>query len=195
VDFFTFDVEYLAKLRAGEPSVERHFVQYFSELIHLKLRTRLSSHEAIEDVRQETFARVFLILRKEDGLRRANCLGSFVNSVCNHVLQEQYRAQKKTGDSLEDDDEAAYIDYRPSPLSQLESKDCTRLVQESLHAMPSRDRELLHSVLVEERDKDEICAEMGVTRDYLRVLVHRAKQSFRAAYGLLHNHDETGAKR
>jgi RNA polymerase sigma-70 factor (ECF subfamily) len=37
-------------------------------------------------------------------------------------------------------------------------------------------------VLLEERDKDEICAEFGVSREYLRVLVHRAKQSFKAFY-------------
>jgi RNA polymerase sigma-70 factor (ECF subfamily) len=37
-------------------------------------------------------------------------------------------------------------------------------------------------VLLEERDKDEVCAELGLSRDYLRVLVHRAKQSFKAWY-------------
>jgi RNA polymerase sigma-70 factor, ECF subfamily len=37
-------------------------------------------------------------------------------------------------------------------------------------------------VLLEDRDKDEVCAELGVSRDYLRVLVHRAKQSFKSFY-------------
>jgi RNA polymerase sigma-70 factor, ECF subfamily len=41
---------------------------------------------------------------------------------------------------------------------------------------------LLQSVLLDERDKDEVCAELGLTRDYLRVLVHRAKQSFKSSY-------------
>jgi RNA polymerase sigma-70 factor (ECF subfamily) len=183
VEFFTFDAEYLAKLRDEEPVTQRHFVEYFSELIHLKLRSRLASREAIEDVRQETFARVFLILRKEDGIRQANHLGSFVNSVCNHVLQEQYRSQKKTASSLpEEAYGAAYIDHTPSPLSQLESQDRARLVRESLVSLSRRDRDLLQSVLVEERDKDELCVELGVSREYLRVLVHRAKQSFRATF-------------
>jgi RNA polymerase sigma-70 factor (ECF subfamily) len=182
VDFVTFDAEYLVKLRAGEASTQRHFVEYFSELIHLKLRSRLSSQEAIEDVRQETFSRVLLILRKEDGLRQAERLGAFVNSVCNHVLQEQYRTQKKSGSSLAEGDEAVYVDYRPSPLNQLESADQARVVRESLSKLPARDRMLLQSVLVEERDKDQLCEEMGVTREYLRVLLHRAKQSFRSAY-------------
>jgi len=45
-----------------------------------------------------------------------------------------------------------------------------------------RDRQLLQSVLLDDRDKDEVCAEFDITRDYLRVLVHRAKQSFKTFY-------------
>jgi RNA polymerase sigma-70 factor, ECF subfamily len=182
VEFFTFDAEYLDRLRLGDPSAEKHFVTYFSELIHLKLRSRLSSREAVEDVRQETFTRVFLMLRKSDGLRDADRLGSFVNSVCNHVLQEHYRAQKKVGSSLEEEPETVYVDRNPSPLNLLESQDRARLVQQALAELPSRDQDLLRAVLMEERDKDTICAEMGVSREYLRVLLHRARQSFISTY-------------
>jgi RNA polymerase sigma-70 factor, ECF subfamily len=182
VEFFTFDAEYLEKLQLGDPSAEKHFVAYFSELIHLKLRSRLASREAVEDVRQETFTRVFLMLRKSDGLRDADRLGSFVNSVCNHVLQEHYRAQKKVGSSLEEEPETVYVDRNPSPLNLLEAKDRARLVQQALAELPSRDRDLLRAILMEDRDKDAVCAEMGVSREYLRVLLHRAKQSFRSSY-------------
>jgi RNA polymerase sigma-70 factor (ECF subfamily) len=48
--------------------------------------------------------------------------------------------------------------------------------------LPERDRRLLQSVLLEERDKDEVCAEFGISREYLRVLLHRAKHSFKSFY-------------
>jgi RNA polymerase sigma-70 factor (ECF subfamily) len=182
VDFFTFNAEYVTKLKAGDPSTERHFVEYFGELIHLKLRSRLSSPEAIEDARQETFSRVFLLLRKENGIREADRLGAFVNSVCNHVLQEQYRVQKKAGPSLSENEDMTYADHRPDPLSELEAKDQARVIWQSLNSLPARDRKLLKAVLMEEESKDDICAEIGVSREYLRVLVHRAKESFRTAY-------------
>ena len=35
---------------------------------------------------------------------------------------------------------------------------------------------------LEERDKDQVCIDFGVDRDYLRVLLHRAKQSFKSLY-------------
>ena len=94
MEFFAFDASYVEKLRSGDTHIEGHFVSYFSELIRLKLRSRLNSREAIEDVRQETFMRVLALLRAEEGLRQPDRLGPFVNSVCNHVLLEHYRSQK-----------------------------------------------------------------------------------------------------
>src|SRR5271169_5245308 len=91
LEFFAFDASYVEKLRAGDAHIEGHFVNYFSELIRLKLRSRLSSQEAVEDVRQETFVRVLVQLRGQAGLRQPDRLGSFVNSVCNNVLLEHYR--------------------------------------------------------------------------------------------------------
>ena len=79
---------YIEGLCAGDLQTQEHFVGYFTELLHLKLRSRLQSGQAIEDVRQETFARVLTTLRKENGLRQPERLGAFVNTVCNNVLFE-----------------------------------------------------------------------------------------------------------
>ena len=182
LEFFAFDASYVEKLRAGDAYIERHFVNYFSELIRLKLRSRLYSREAMEDVRQETFMRVLTLLRGEGGLRQPDRLGSFVNSVCNHVLFEHYRSQKRTEATIDDEEEATIAGREPSALSLLEAKDTERLVRQILNRVPERDRRLLQSVLLEERSKDEVCAEFGITREYLRVLLHRAKQSFKSCY-------------
>src|SRR3974390_2158772 len=89
--FRDFDAGYIENLRAGDAATQEHFVGYFTDLLHLKLRSRLRSPQAIEDVRQETFARVLASLCKENALRQPERLGSFVNSVCNNVLFEHYR--------------------------------------------------------------------------------------------------------
>lgn len=183
LEFYAFDASYIEKLRSGDAQTEGHFVKYFSELIRLKLRSRLNSREAIEDVCQETFMRVLALLRgKNGGLRQPERLGPFVNSVCNHVLQEHYRSKKRTEAAIDDETEATVPGREPSALSLLETKDTERVVRQILNALPERDRRLLQSVLLEERDKDEICAEFGISREYLRVLLHRAKQSFKSFY-------------
>ena len=48
--------------------------------------------------------------------------------------------------------------------------------------MPLRDRALLKAVFLDERDRDEVCTEFGVDREYLRVLLFRAKQEFKVEY-------------
>ena len=181
LEFFAFDASYVEKLRAGDAHIEEHFVNYFSALIRLKLRSRLNSKNAIEDVRQETFMRVLTLLRGKGGLRQPDRLGPFVNSVCNHVLFEHYRSQKRTEATIDDEVEATIAGREPSALSLLEAKDTERVVRQILNQLPERDRRLLQ-LLLEERDKDEVCAEFGITREYLRVLLHRAKQSFKSCY-------------
>ena len=182
LEFFAFDASYVEKLRAGDAHIEGHFVNYFSELIRLKLRSRLNSKEAIEDVRQETFKRVLTLLRGKGGLRQPDRLGPFVNSVCKHVLFEHYRSQKRTEATIDHEVEATIAGREPSALSLLEAKDTERVVRQILNQLPERDRRLLQSVLLEERNKDEVCAEFGITREYLRVLLHRAKLSFKSSY-------------
>ncbi len=182
LQFYEFDAPYVEKLKAGDAHTEKHFVDYFSELIRLKLRSRLSSKEAIEDVRQETFVRVLMILRNENGLKQPDRLGAFVNSVCNHVLLEHYRSRSKTEAVIDNEGQEAFVNRGPSALNILETKDTERVVRQILEQLPVRDRLLLQSVLLEERNKDDVCAEFGITRDYLRVLLHRAKQSFKVFY-------------
>jgi RNA polymerase sigma-70 factor, ECF subfamily len=182
LEFYAFDASYIERLRSGDAQTEGHFVRYFSELIRLKLRSRLNSREAIEDVCQETFMRVLALLRgKAGGLRQPERLGPFVNSVCTHVLQEHYRSKKRTEATIDDETEATVPGREPDALSLLEIKDRQRVVRQTLDALPERERRLLQSLL-EERDKDEICAEFGISREYLRVLLHRAKQSFKSFY-------------
>ena len=181
LELFAFDASYVEKLRAGDAHIEEHFVNYFSALIRLKLRSRLNSKEAIEDVRQETFMRVLTLLRGKDGLRQPDRLGPFVNSVCNHVLFEHYRSQKRTEATIDDEVEATIAGREPNALSLLEVRDTERVVRQILNQLPERDRRLLQ-LLLEERNKDEVCAEFGITREYLRVLLHRAKQSFKSCY-------------
>ena len=77
LQFQAFDADYVGKLCAGDPPTQEHFVAYFTELLRIKLRARLQSSHAIDDVCQETFARVFAVLRKDGGLRQPDRLGAF----------------------------------------------------------------------------------------------------------------------
>ena len=181
MQFQAFDAPYVERLRSGDFRTQEHFVAYFSELIQLKLRARLRSPQAIEDVRQETFVRVFAALRSPGGIRQPERLGAFVNSICNNVLLEHYRSSSRS-DSLDDEPQNELPDPVMDVLGAVAAKQMEEKVREILNEMPERDRRILREVFLEERDKDDVCRDFGVDRDYLRVLLHRAKQSFKSLY-------------
>jgi RNA polymerase sigma-70 factor (ECF subfamily) len=181
LQFHSFDEDYVARLRRGDPAAQDHFVSYFTALLHIKLRSRLNSPHAIEDVRQETFARVFTLLRKEGALRRPEALGAFLNTVCNNVLLEHYR-QSGRSESLDEEG-------RPEPpapdhdlVGTIAAQQLKVKVREILENMLPKERSLLKAVFLEEKDRDEVCREFGVDREYLRVLLFRAKQAFKTEY-------------
>jgi RNA polymerase sigma-70 factor, ECF subfamily len=176
----SFDESYVERLREGDFRTQEHFVAYFSELIQLKLRSRVHSPQAMEDIRQETFTRVFVALRGGK-LRQPDRLGAFVNSMCNNVLLEHYRSSSRDS-SLEDEEQKDFPAVTVDVVGAIAAHQTGEKIREILEEMSEKDRRLLREIFLEERDKDEVCRDFGVDRDYLRVLLHRAKQSFKSLY-------------
>jgi RNA polymerase sigma-70 factor (ECF subfamily) len=176
-----FDAAYLKRLGERDPQTERHFCAYFGELIQIKARARRLPQALADDIRQETFLRVLRTLASPGGLRTAECLGAFVNSVCNNVLRERWRDQKRHQPPA-DEPPVLPDSSTPSPEAQLVSKEGKAAVRRVLAQMTAQNSRLLRAILLDERDREEICRELGVNPDYLRVLLHRAKKEFRALY-------------
>jgi len=179
LELFAFDEAYVSRLREGDSSTENHFVAYFSKLIQIKLRARFLAPEVVDDLKQETFTRVIKSLRADGGIRQADRLGPFVNSVCNNVLMEHFRVGTRNvalePGHLELPDKALNLE------SLAISGETRQTVRKVLAQLPERDQAILKAVFLEEVAKDEVCQRFGVGRDYLRVLLHRAKEKFRAA--------------
>ena len=175
MELYVFDEDYVRRLREGDRDTATHFHQYFRDLLLLKLRRRLRSLEAIDEVRQEVFTRCIAHLEQLNDPRK---LGAFVNAICNRVLMEYYRAENRT-ESL---DEQSDIADSSSLEAAFDSARNTARVRRVLDTMPQRDSDILKAVFLEEAEKEEICRRFGVERDYLRVLLHRAKEKFKAQY-------------
>ena len=182
--FYSFDELYWERLRSGDFQTQQHFITYFSELIRLKLGRRLRSLSAIEDVRQETFARVWVALRDEQCMRQPERLGAFVNSVCNNVLREHYRRDSKEV-PIGNEVGINVPDPSISVDDAIANAQTQKRVRHILTRLGERDRLLLAAVFLDERDKDEVCRTFGVNREYLRVLLYRARKSFRALSALV----------
>jgi RNA polymerase sigma-70 factor (ECF subfamily) len=174
----SFDGEYVRRLIGGDPGTERHFFAYFSQLLWIKLRSRLRDPQLIEDVRQETLLRVITALKSKHSLHSPEKLGAFVNAVCTNLLFEVYRRESRRR-TIEVQDEFDAPDGRASVESDMVTEERRQQVRRVLEELPSNDRELLRMVFYEGADRADICRRLHVEREYLRVLVHRAKSRFR----------------
>jgi RNA polymerase sigma-70 factor (ECF subfamily) len=131
----------------------------------------------VEDARQEIFVRVLTTLKRKDGLTSPESLGAFVNAVCNNVLLETYRSSGRTT-PLDDEPGEPEAGEPSAEWRVLKSEERSR-VREAIEQLPQRDRDLIRWLFFENRPKDDVCRELNVDREYLRVLFHRAKQRFR----------------
>jgi RNA polymerase sigma-70 factor, ECF subfamily len=178
---FEFDRAYLDRLAAGDPETERHFTRYFGDLLSIKLRSRLRSPALVDDARQETFLRVMKALRQSGGIQSPGGFGAFVNSVCNNVLFEMYRSHSRTLPLEEEVGEAL-----PDPGVDAETAagldEDRALVRSVMESLPQKERQLLQWLFFEDCDKDEVCRRLDIDRNYLRVLLHRAKHRFRVEF-------------
>ena len=178
MELYSFDANYVQRLKDGDGPTEEHFASYFGNRIRIKAGIRMRSREAQEDVRQETLLRVLRNIRS-GVIEHPERFGAYVNSVCSNVMLEHFRGDSRwsqfpdEGPELESDESGV-----ESSLLQDERR---ALVRQALAALSAKDRSLLHRIFLEEEDKDAVCAEFGVTREHLRVLLHRARGRLRAS--------------
>jgi RNA polymerase sigma-70 factor (ECF subfamily) len=180
LEFQTFNAEYVERLAAGDPEIEARFSVYFNRFLSLKLKARRLPPGTSDDVRQETLYRVLKVLRQGKGLQDPTRFGAFVNSVCNNVLLElMHKAVRDTppGDALPDIEDATV-----GADESLITSERKRAVERVLNALPPQDREILRLVFFEDLERPEICRRLGKDAAYLRVLLHRAKARFEAAF-------------
>ncbi len=177
MELYLFDSDYVQRLREGDPETETHFVSYFRQLLRIKLRARYLAADVIDDIQQETFIRVFRALRTDGGIRQPDRIGAYVNSVCNFVLQEHYRAQ---GKNQPNEDSETDIPDKILNLEKLAiAEEVNDRVRDAVKSLAPKERDLIRKIFFEEMEKDEVCTELGVSRDYLRVLLHRAIEHLR----------------
>ena len=96
------------------------------------------------------------------------------------MLLEAYRSNARA--TPRDDEQDEPESDEPSVEWRVLKAEERIKVREAIEALPPRDRDLIRWLFFDERDKDDVCRELNVDREYLRVLFHRAKERFRARF-------------
>lgn len=164
MEFLSFDASYLERLAAGDPETERHFSEYFSELILIKLRAREYARGVIDEIRQETFLRVLQAIRRQ-GIPEPEHIGSFVNEICNAVELKFGPSGSRFADALPD-----------SGQDLITRKEAALEVRSILSKMPPQKRQVLSTVFMEGRPYEDVYMQFEESAQLRKVVGQRRRR-------------------
>ncbi len=152
------------------------------ERLRLKLRYKVLYHVGsgcpdVDDLVQESLARFFRAEQRSQ-IRNTEEFGAFLNGVCRNVILEYRRRQRR--EPLHDN-ETPIPDVGQRPDADI--FEMRNAIDIGLAELAERDRMILRCLYLEGKDKEEICNEWGMTDAQFRVVLFRAKERFRRAYG------------
>src|SRR5581483_5362903 len=171
-----FNAAYINALRKCDPATETHFVNHFSPILLRKLRRSLRTPCLAEDLRQETFLRVLMAVRSCRGIRKPERFEIYVLGVCSHVLHEHWRKQRRAA-FMQPLDMDVPGDF-PSAYALVLAQETKNGVRQVLSRLSKNEKGILQAVVMDEQNKDDICRRYRVNRNYLRLLLYRAKKEF-----------------
>jgi len=179
-DFTPADL--VERIRAGSRPAEEELVERYSRGVWFVIRQQISEQDAAEDAYQESFRLVLEKVRAGE-VREPERLSGFISSLARNVMIEQFRRQARRRAREEQEAGQPFATPEPSPLDGLLREEQGALAREVLAGLASdRDREVLYRFYLADDDRDEICAELGVTAGHFNQILFRARERYKRLF-------------
>jgi len=146
------------------------------------IRRALGNSTVADDLYQETFCIVLEKIREGD-VREPEKLPGFVCGVArNQVIKHFQRAARQ--ERLTETEEAVSLPCQAhDQLEELLRKESADIVRQILKEMTNeRDVQVLFRFYLAEDDKEQICADLGLTGLQFNLVLHRARERYRELY-------------
>jgi len=170
------------RIRAGDRQAEAELVESYHQVVMSIICRKVSDGATAGDIYQETFCIVLEKVR-EGEIRESEKLSGFVCGVArNQVIKHFQRAMRQNG--LAKPEEAASLPHPASnQLERLLQRENADIVRQILKEMTNeRDIQMLFRFYLAEHDKEQICADLGLTSLQFNVVLHRARERYRELY-------------
>jgi RNA polymerase sigma-70 factor (ECF subfamily) len=175
-------VDLVSRIRAGARQAEAELVERYSNGVMIIIIREVRDTAVAEDLYQETFRIVLEKIRQGD-VREPERLSGFVCGVARNIVIDYFRRVARQ-ESMTEIEEAAHIPHpAPDQLQKLLQKEKADLVRQVLKEMPNeRDVQALYRFYIADDDKEQICADLGLTSLHFNLVLHRARERFRELY-------------
>jgi RNA polymerase sigma-70 factor (ECF subfamily) len=137
---------------------------------------RVGRCDVAEDLVQETWIAAMASLPSFAG---RSTLRTWLVSILRRKIVDLYRRQP-TQVSFAEHVHGSSTPLEREPLERLDDVAAAALVDSELANLPERERLAIELCDVHDLDRDDAAVAMGVTRNHLRVLLHRGRHRLRA---------------
>jgi RNA polymerase sigma-70 factor (ECF subfamily) len=149
-------------------------VQEYAQLVGTVIWRATGDHEAVEDLAQETFLRVFRGLRYFDARSK---LSTWIYTIAHRVAIDHARQHRVRASGFEE--EGVRGTYQRDPESAAAHDELDRIVRGQLETLPDKYRLPLVYATLDELDYQTIAAMLKVKPGTVKTLVFRARQMLR----------------
>jgi RNA polymerase sigma-70 factor (ECF subfamily) len=163
-------------------SFGEQLIEKFYDRIHCYVRMRVKPQDC-EDVVGDIFLRA---IQKQADLR--GDAGGWLFSIARSQVVEHYRkrgmvmrTESPQSSSTAVDDQPASSKRSPAPLETLEQAEFRERLQQKMELLPEMERDVIAFKFTDGLSNTEIAQVLGITPNYLGVVLHRALQKLRSS--------------
>lgn len=167
------------RIRTGDRSAESEFVRLYERSVRSLVRRHTRPNEPmVDDFVQDVLYQVLEKLRAGE-LHDPEALPAYLRATIVYTTTAEYRRRASHGDSVSSE-VLENVAGGADPADAVRDEQLSRRVRALLEALPvARDRAVLIRLYLEERSKEEVCADLGIDPEHLRRVVFRARERLR----------------
>lgn len=167
------------RIGAGEVEAESELVERYRRGLSFKLRSMSRDPALAEDLLQDTL-RIVLERLRGRGLEQPEKLAGFLLRTARNLFLADYRKKSRRGENLDASDPESEARSSPGQLRGVLAQERARAVRRLLGELgTSRDRQILFRFYLAEDDKEDICADLGLSSLHFNRVLYRARERFR----------------
>lgn len=168
----------------GDRAAETELVERFRRGVALILARETHGSGVHDDLLQDTFQVALEKIRRGE-VREPEKIAGFICNLARNLAIDHFRRESRhesAGRELPGD-----AGDSPDPLQQVLAAERAAIARRVLEELqPERDRQVLYRFYIAEQDKEQICAELGLTSLHFNRVLFRARQRYRELYEKSH---------
>jgi RNA polymerase sigma-70 factor (ECF subfamily) len=169
--------ELVESIRAGDQNAMTRLYATFGRGVRYYLSRQLGAQE-IDDKVHDTFLVVLGAIQRGE-LREPERLMGYVRTVVRRLVATHIeRLVEERKERTDVDEGHLQADERMDPERDAVQRQKVEIMEQVLHTISKRDREILTRFYLYEQSQEQICREMGLNDTQFRLLKSRAKQRF-----------------